>query len=90
MGWFLYWLKKLDVERRKDTAHFFSVPIRDFLVSNIFEIPISALSCVLLAVISPYIDPSLLDLKGVISIILVGYSSSSIFNSLLSYRKPLA
>jgi hypothetical protein len=90
LGWFMYWLKLLDKERRKDTRSFFSAPLRDFLVANIFEIPISFLSCIVAAIISPEVPHYLIDMSGRLAVFGIGYMSSSILNSIMSYRKPVA
>ncbi len=89
LGWALYWLKQLDTARRKDTTSFFSVPLKDFFKSNMIEFPISAIACLIIAILANNIPPELIDLRGRISILLAGYSSSSILSGLLAYRKPL-
>jgi hypothetical protein len=88
LGWVLYWLKNLDNERRKDTRSFWSAPVKQFLLDNVIEIPISAIACLVIAILSNDIPADIIDLHGRISILLAGYSSSSILNSLLSYCKP--
>lgn len=89
IGWVLYWLKMLDEARRKDLRKVFSVPLRKFLFEKIIEIFTSGIICVTLFIVKDEIPTELFDLKGKISLLLIGYSSSSILNNLLSYRKPL-
>ena len=90
IGWAMYWFKQLDTARRLDTKSFFSVPLHDFAIANIFEVPISFISCIVIAIIGPSLPTSLIDMHGLLAVFLSGYSSSSIVNSLLSYRKPVS
>lgn len=80
-GLLFYWLKNLNAARLAATGKPY---LADFWNDNYFEIPTSLLSCVVLAIMSPQIPPTLMDMTGYLSIFLVGYSASSILNGLIS------
>lgn len=86
LGWLMYWLKGLD-DLRKSNKDFSGSILKNFFMQKIFEIPISALSLLAVAIMSDEIPATLIDLHGKISLFLAGYASSSILNGLLSYRK---
>mgnify|MGYP003342738218 FL=1 len=86
LGWLMYWLKGLDELRKANKVFNFAL-IKDFFTQKVFEILISVLSLLAVAIMSDEIPSTLIDLKGNISLFLAGYASSSILNGLLSYRK---
>ena len=86
LGWLMYWLKGLD-DLRKENKIFNLDTVQEFFMQKIFEIPLSAISLVVVALLSSEIPATLIDLNGKISLFLAGYASSSILNGLLSYRK---
>ena len=83
-GWLLYWLKELNACRIGNKNGPF---LTKFWQSNMFEVPTSLISCFVLAILGNSIPPDLLDMSGRISTLLIGYSSSSILNSLITMGK---
>ncbi len=84
-GWLLYWFKVLNEARIK--AGKGNPYIGQFKDDNIFEIPTSVIACFVLAILGNSIPADLLDMHGRISTLLIGYSSSSILNSLITMAK---
>lgn len=83
-GWLVYWLMKLNSER-KNRGDLFSC--KKFFSYNVFEILISIATCVTLAIISESVSKDIIDLHGKVSIWYAGYSSSSILNGIISSRR---
>ena len=88
LGWLMYWLKKLDDARLSNKGQ----PIKYYLTiwgqDNWIEIPSSAISCLVLALLGTEIPTSLLDMRGLVSLFLVGYANSSILNKVITRIKP--
>lgn len=82
-GWLLYWLKILNETRIKNGDKYIGI----FWKENFTEIPTSVVACVVLAILGDSIPSDLLDMHGRISTLLIGYSSSSILNSLITMAK---
>lgn len=88
LGWLLYWLKQLDKARRSDTRSTWSVPVLMFLSTNAFEIPISLVGCLVIAMLGAEIPADLIDLThGRLACLISGYSASSVVEGLIGYRK---
>lgn len=86
LGWLLYWLKEINEYRtRKVEGNYVVV----FWTDNVFEIPISLLSCLILAILSDTIPPELVNMHAKISTLFLGYGSSSILNGLITAGKNL-
>lgn len=83
-GWLLYWLQKLNQYRIEKKGEPFA---KFFFKDNMFEIPTSVIACLVLAILGDSIPPDLLDMHGRISTLIVGYSASSILNSLITMGK---
>lgn len=85
LGWLMYWLKNLNQAKKdsKGNPQWFSLFIND----NLFEIPVSVVSCLVLALLADSIPPDIMDMKGKLSILIVGYSASSILNGLITNFK---
>jgi hypothetical protein len=88
LGWLLYWFKQLDTVRSANKGKGAKVWAPLFFADNIFEIPTSLLACFVLVILGKDIPTDLIDLKGKLSILLIGYSSSSILNGLITKFKP--
>lgn len=90
LGWLMYWLKNLNAARQTNkqlgTAGKIDW-IRIFFADNFIEIPVSILSCLVLAILAPSIPPSLMDMRGMLSIFMVGYTASSMLNGLITTGK---
>lgn len=87
-GWIAYWLKALNTARRLDTNSFWSVPLKDFCMANVFEFGFSLLACFIL-VLTDQVPASFMDSPmGKIAIFMLGYGSSSALNGLISLTKP--
>lgn len=87
-GLLLYWLKKFDEIRMKNKSRSVYFICQAFINDNFVEVPISIVSCLLLAFLSPHIPTSVIDLKGYLSLLMTGYAGSSILNGLISkYKK---
>ena len=84
IGWLLYWLKKMDEEKRKAKVENRSGWFGAFVEDNSFECPISLIACVILALLSSSIPKDIIDMSGRLSVFIVGYSASSILNGLLT------
>lgn len=88
LGWLMYWLKKLDDVRLSNKG----VPIKQYVSiyfgDNWIEIPSSAIACLVLALLGTEIPTSLLDMRGLVSLFLVGYANSSILNKVITRMKP--
>ena len=88
LGLVYYWLKKLDEVRVEN----YEKSIREYLIiffkDNWIEIPTSALSCFCLALVSSEIPPTLLVMKGIVSLFIIGYFNSSILNRVITKMKP--
>ena len=59
----------------------------DFKSENILEVPISLISLFVLALLAAEIPPDLIDMRGRISILAMGYANSSIVNGLITKFK---
>ncbi|MEI7803176.1 MAG: hypothetical protein WCI97_11050 [Bacteroidota bacterium] len=81
LGWLMYWLKGMD-DLRKTNNMFTLDAFKSYLSQKIFEIPISILSLVIIALFAAE-----LDIHGKLSVFLSGYAASSIVNGLLAYKK---
>ncbi len=84
-GWLLYWLKVLNACRM--AAGKGNPFASNFWQENMFEIPTSIVACLVLAILGNAIPSELLDMHGRISTLLIGYSSSSILNSIITMAK---
>ena len=88
LGLIYYWLKKLDEVRVEN----YEKSIREYLIlffkDNWIEVPTSALSCFCLALVSSEIPPTLLVMKGIVSLFIIGYFNSSILNRVITKMKP--
>jgi hypothetical protein len=89
LGWLLYWIKKLDEVKgsykKENKPDWFAA----FKSDNGFEILTSIVSCFALAILSAEIPTDIIDMKGRISVLIIGYSSSSIINGLITKGKQL-
>ncbi len=84
LGLLMYWLNKLNAKRQEVNGVDF---LTAFWKDNIIEIPSSIAACLVLAIISQSISTDLLDMHGSLSIFMVGYSSSSVLNGLITAAK---
>ena len=88
LGLIYYWLKKLDEVRVEN----YEKSIREYLIlffkDNWIEVPTSALSCFCLALVSSEIPPTLLVMKGIVSLFIIGYFNSSILNRVITKMRP--
>lgn len=84
-GLVFYWLKTLNATRIVAAGKPY---LKDFWWDNWIELPTSIFACIILAVMAKSISTDLIDLHGVVSVFVVGYSSSSILNALITQGKP--
>lgn len=81
----MYWFNKFDEARDKGKAA--KKPwFNQFVNENIVEVPMSAFACGILVVLGNDIPVEVFDFHSRGSTLLVGYSSSSILNGILSRR----
>lgn len=83
LGWIMYWFKKMDETRKAKPEGWFAF----FVSDNTLEIPISALSCLVLAILADEIPTDLIDMKGKLSIFFIGFGASSFLNGMLTKAK---
>ena len=88
LGWLYYWFKKLDEVRISNAEKTIKEYVALFARDNWIEVPMSALSCLILAIFSTEIPPKLLDMQGIVSLFMVGYANSSILNKTITKMKP--
>ena len=87
-GLLLYWLKKFDEIRMNNKGRSVYFVTQRFFDENFIEVPTSIISCFLLAILSPHIPTEVIDLKGYLSLLLIGYGGSSALNGIISkYKK---
>lgn len=92
-GLWLYWLKKIDEVRVKNKELGFhgrvlyKKTLLDFADDNLLEVPISVFSCLALALLSPVIPPEIIDLKGYVSLLLIGIGGGSAINGIITKMK---
>ena len=86
LGLLMYWMKNL-VTLRKETKAFGATTLKDFFSQNIFEIPMSLISVLAIAILAPYIPADLIDTHGILSLFLIGFSGGSIISGLTSLGK---
>ena len=84
----MYWLKKLDDARLSNKGQSIKYYVSIWGQDNWIEIPSSAISCLVLALLGTEIPTSLLDMRGLVSLFLVGYANSSILNKVITRIKP--
>ena len=87
LGLILYWLKKFDEIRMKNKGRSVYFITQTFFNENFIEVPVSVISCFALALLSPHIPTSVIDLKGYLSLFLAGYGGSSVLNGLITKIK---
>lgn len=87
LGWLLYWGKKIKEVQVINKGISIRIWFSAFLLDNLFEIPISFLSCVALVLLSPFIPPDVIDLHGKLSLFLVGFGGGSLINGLITQGK---
>ena len=84
-GWLMYWLKTMNSSRTQYAGAPF---LMAWWKDNFIEIPSSVIACFVLAMLAREIPTDLIDLKGLLSVFITGYSSSSILNGLITNFKP--
>ncbi len=85
LGWLMYWLKVGNTTRMTCVG---KPIIQAFWAENFIELPSSAIACIVLAVIAKSIPTDLVDLHGLLAVFMVGYTSSSVLNGLITMAKP--
>ena len=86
-GLLLYWLKTFDQVRTKNKGRSIYFITQEFINDNFIEFPTSIVSCFLLAFLAPHIPTDVIDLKGYLSLLLIGYGGSSALNGLITKIK---
>lgn len=87
LGWLMYWLKGFNAARLLAKGIPFGTWTSAFWQDNFLEIPISAISCLVLAILAKDMPTSMIDLHGTLAVFIVGYTSSSVLNGLITMSK---
>ena len=90
LGWLMYWLKKLDTmnKEKKKEGVAIKIWISRFIQDNLFEIPISLISCLVMVILTttnPELIPPSVPAIGVAGIsFLIGFGASSFINGVIT------
>ena len=87
LGLVLYWLKKIDELFEENKGKPKGEKLKMFFEDNLIELPISFISCLILALLSPYIPPEIMDMRGYVSLLLIGIGGGSAINGIITKMK---
>lgn len=87
LGWVMYWLKSFNACRVASNGAPIITYTKVFWQNNFVEVPISAISCLVIALLSTSISTDFIDLHGTLTVFITGYTSSSILNSIITQSR---